>query len=188
MKIVFFILLVGCSATVAAQQDPDFMVSMAHGWQFDPGDGWTLDRNADLSLGYRIWPHGLLLVYVDYNRFSYDQYTYVAYCRKFSVLAGTKSSLVVPDKHVTPYFEGALGYANITSSVDTVRQTVGTMGSRNTYKVSSGNTLSFLAAFGVDIGVCRSVFVLLELRTTFGLNTKLYDLLIQYRTGIGFLF
>ena len=164
------------------------MVSVAHGMQFNSDDNWKLDRNADLSLGYRMWPHGFAIAYVDYNRFSYDQYNYVAYRRKMSVLAGAKASLVIPDRPVTPYFEGALGFSNVTSSVDTVSDIVGTMGLRNIYRVNSGNTFSFLAAVGVDVEIYRGAFALLEFRTTFGSDSNLYDLLIQYRAGVGFSF
>jgi opacity protein-like surface antigen len=93
--------------------------------------------------------------------------------------------MAIPDNRVSPYFMGALGFSHITASSDTVFAFGGSDHNRSLYHVGSGNTLSFLAAVGVDIAVYRNFLILLEIRTSFGLNTNLYDLLVQYRAGIG---
>ena len=178
-------LLICFSSRLAAQQDPEAFISLGRGWKFNPYEEWKLDLNASLCGGYRLWPHGLVLAYFDYNGFSLDAHSYIVYRRKVSLLTGVKASMAIPGNPVSPYFMGALGFSHITASSDTVSAFDNSDHTRGLYHVSSGNTLSFLAAVGVDIAIYRRFLLILEIRTSFGLNTSLYDLLVQYRAGIG---
>jgi hypothetical protein len=173
------------SSSLAAQQDSDAVISLGRGWKFTGYDGWKLDLNASMWVGYRLWPHGLVLAYFDYNGFSLDAGSYTVYRRNISLLAGVKASIAIPDKPVSPYFMGALGYSRVTASSDTVFAHIASDHNGTLYHLHSGNTMSFLAAFGVDIAVYRKLLLLLEMRTTFGLDSNLYDVFVQYRAGIG---
>jgi opacity protein-like surface antigen len=185
LKRALFVLIICCSSRLAAQQDPEAYVSLGRGWKFNPYEEWKLDLNASLCAGYRLWPHGLVLAYLDYNGFSLNAGSYTVYRRTVSMLAGAKASMAITDSPVSPYFMGALGFSHITSSSDTVFAFGSSEHNRSLFHVGSGNTMSFLAAVGVDVAVYRNFLLLLEIRTTFGVNTSLYDGLVQYRTGIG---
>jgi len=185
VKRILFALMMLFSSRLAAQQDPDAVISLGHGWKFTGYEGWKLDLNASVCAGYKLWPHGLILAYFDYNGFSLDAGSYTVYRRNISLLAGAKASINIPGKPVSPYFMGALGISRLTASSDTVFAYITSERTGTLYHLHSGNTLSFLAAFGVDIAVYRNLLLLLEMRTTFGLDSNLYDVFIQYRAGIG---
>lgn len=184
MKRALFVLIICCASHLAAQQDPEAYVSLGRGWKFNGYEEWKLDLNASVCAGYRLWPHGLVLAYFDYNGFSLNAGSYTVYRQYASMLVGAKASMAIPDRPVSPYFMGALGFSHITASSDTVFAFGGSDHNPSLFHVGSGNTLSFLAAVGVDIAIYWNFLLLLEIRTTFGLNTSLYDALVQYRTGI----
>jgi hypothetical protein len=177
--------MICCSSRLAAQQDADAFVSVGRGWKLSGYDGWKLDLNASACAGYRLWPHGLVLAYFDYNGFSLNAGNYTVYRRYVSMLGAAKASIIIPDRPVSPYFMGGLGFSHVSSSSDTVFAFIASDHNGTLYHLQSGNTLSFLATLGFDISIYRNFLLFLEIRTTFGLKTSLYDQLVQYRTGIG---
>ena len=185
MKVVLFLICLGCALPAVAQQNSDVFVCAARGWMLNRNGEWKLDLNASAYAGYRVDSDVLVLGYLDYNDFSLNAQTYTVSWKKYSGLMGVKASLPIPDGRVAPYFMGALGVSSVTASSDTVYSFGSSEHTRSLYHVGSGNTVSFLGAVGTDISIYRGVALILELRTTFGVNTSLYDLLIQYRAGLG---
>jgi hypothetical protein len=190
LKRVLLVIIICCASRVAAQEDPNAFVSFGGGVvQLVGTEYWSLDFNASLCVGYRLWPRGLALAYVDYSGLAYvSDYrglSYGGYRRAFSGLVGLKASIDIPQHTISPYFMGALGLSNFRSLQDTVYGT-SNFGTPVKYPLKKGITPSFLAAFGVDISIYRCVFGFLELRASSGIgNTHIYDLLVVPRAGIG---
>jgi len=189
MRRAILFMLVCCSVRVAAQQDPKVFGSVGGGFSIHSNERWKLDLNASLWGGYRLSPSVTTIAYLDYNGYSFAGYYegslyYTAHRRTLSVLVGAKISMRIPEKPISPYFLGALGLSNTTSSRDSIFGYTGG-GSLLVFKVNSGNTPSFLTALGADVSISRRFSLFLEIRTSFGLDSDLYDILWLYRAGIG---
>jgi hypothetical protein len=181
----FFILCIFCYACpLQAQRDPEFVLSAALGWGLAAQRAAELDINESIYAGYRLWPHGLAVAYFDYSRFVYPAQTYGVTRRMNAGLIGLKVTLPIPDNRVAPYFMGAIGLSSFTATSDTVYSFGNSEMSQNLYRVKSGNTVSYLGSVGADIFIYRNCGLALEIRTSFGSDMTMYDILILYRLGI----
>lgn len=186
---VLLILLICCSTRLVAQQEPIAFASAGRGFPINSSDPWKVDLNASVLGGYRLGAGVMVIAYFDYNGYSFADYyhdtlSYSASRRTFSVLAGAKVSAIIPQNSTSPYFIGALGVSNTSSSSDSVFRYTGG-GHLIVLNVSRGNTVSFLAAVGADIEIYRGITAFAEVRTSGGFKSSIYDILWMYRAGIG---
>ena len=189
MKIALSVLLICCSARLVAQQEPTAFASAGLGFPINSSDPWKIDLNASVLGGYRLGAHAMAIAYFDYNKYSFAGYYggtlyYMANRRTFSMLTGVKLSMMIPQKSASPYFLGALGVSNTSSSSDSVFRYTGG-GKLVILNVSTGSTASFLAAVGVDIEIYRGITAFAEVRTSAGFKSEIHDILWMYRAGIG---
>jgi hypothetical protein len=184
MRAFFILCIFSYACPLQAQHDPEFVLSASRGWTLGAQRAPKFDINESIYAGYRLWPHALAVAYFDYNRFVFPAKTYGVTQRMNAGLIGLKATLAIPDNRVAPYFMGAIGLSNFTATSDTVYSFGNSDMSQNLYRVKSGNTLSYLASVGADIFIYRNCGVGLEIRTSFGSDITMYDILILYRLGI----
>jgi hypothetical protein len=189
---ILFLVLVSFSSLVVAQQDPIAFVSAGRGLIINRGDDvWKPQPNTNIAAGYRVWPGLLLVGYFDYNSFSFQgSYKNAQSTGSYSLsslLIGMKASITIPGKSLSPYLLALVGPSWAISAQDTVFST-SKMGDPTVYHTIRGNTFAILGAVGADIAIYKGLFGLVEVRASEGFDTRVYDVLIMWRAGIGFNF
>jgi hypothetical protein len=195
MKLHILLLGLVCfSALAVAQQEPLSFVAVGRGFAIsqqndNPEVFWKTETNTNVALGYRILPGVFLEGYFDHTPVSFRDYGGQNEAKSIyslnSILLGARFPIIIPGKILSPYFEGLIGATWIKSSRDTITGETKMNGS-STYYTVHGSTFTVLGAVGVDLGIYKGFFAFGEVRASEGIDTRIYDIIIMYRVGVGF--